>query len=362
MPIGPVQSNAHCALFKEMVEGKSAFYLTPDYLQVTRKELAQVKALPARFTVERENGVSQFLTNLFSYLVFPIALYRWGHQFAGGLLLPASKYPQHAFTACRKQIPLNTDWMYKRFTFEVPVAGSEPYKIDAMIVGKKSTLANGRWLVASNGNGEAYEAKLTGENREFYQILTELKSNAIVFNYPGVGASSGPPNREAMEKAYRAILGFIHAKEVIPYGHSMGGGAQAAMKGYPLKPDVKYVFVKSRTFADIASTASVLANRVAGWIVSFFGWNIDTASSSRDLKGAKEVIIQTAAVSKPELLHDRSKMIDDGVIPAKTSLAYAIAGDGPLPADKVIIGVPETHNESLRDTQLLTQQINRLLR
>ncbi|MBY0530152.1 MAG: hypothetical protein K2P51_08215 [Rhabdochlamydiaceae bacterium] len=362
MPVDAVLSKSHSDLFKEMVEGKSAFYLQKDYVEVTRQEMAQEEALPARFTVERQNSVSRFLKTLFSYLVFPVALYRYGHHLAAGILFPLSKCPQHVFASYRKQIPLNTDWKFKRFTFEVPVEGSEPYKIDAMIVGKQSTLGNGRWLVASNGNNESYEQKLVDLNRDFYQILTELKSNAIVFNYPGVGASSGPANRQAMESAYRCILNFLHAKEVIGFGHSMGGGAQAAVKGYPLKPDVKYVFVKSRTFADIASTASLLVHRIAGWAVSFFGWNLDTASGSRNLKGAKEVIIQTASVSKPELLNDRSKMIDDGVIPAKTSLAYAIAGDGPLPPDKVIIGVPEMHNEMLQDTQLLTQQINRLLR
>ena len=106
--------------------------------------------------------------------------------------------------------------------------------------------------------------------------------NAIVFNYPGVGASSGLPNRQAMAKTYRAMLNFLEdrtngigATEIIGYGHSIGGGVQGdALKTHELKKDVKYVFVKSRTFSDLSTTASLLMAKPFGFLVKILGCNI----------------------------------------------------------------------------------------
>ena len=54
-----------------------------------------------------------------------------------------------------------------------------------MIVGKAATLDNGRWVLASNGNGAFYEDGLA-EGADVKQILSAVNGNAIVFNYPGV--------------------------------------------------------------------------------------------------------------------------------------------------------------------------------
>ena len=223
-------------------------------------------------------------------------------------------------------------------------------------------------MLDSNGNGEFYEDKLSCH--EFKHILSKVKSNAIVFNYPGVGASSGLPNRQAMAKAYCAMLNFLEdkkngvgAKEIIGYGHSIGGGVQGdALKTHELKKDVKYVFVKSRTFSNLSTTASILTNKSLGFVVKILGWNMDSVASSKKLQ-APEIIMQTAKVKWYEEINDSSKIIDDGVIPANASLAKALLDDNKCPKkNKVFIGMQERHNDGLDDPSFLAQKIETLLK
>lgn len=264
----------------------------------------------------------------------------------------------------RQNVNLNTKWKFKRLSVEV-----DGYTIDATIMGKASTFGNGRWVLASNGNGEFYEQKL--EDREFKHILSELHGNAIVFNYPGVGSSTRMPNRNAMAKAYRAMLNFledqnngIDAKEIIGYGHSIGGGVQGdALLKHDLKEEVKYVFVKSRTFSDLSTTVTDLMNsKVLGLLVKLFGWNISSVESSKKLQ-APEIIIQTAAVNSYSDISDLpDAIIDDGVISSEASLAKKLIEDGDCPKEnKYFMGIPEGHNDDLSDPKFLVKKINDML-
>jgi len=237
-----------------------------------------------------------------------------------------------------------------------------------MIVGKAATLDNGRWVLASNGNGAFYEDGLA-EGADVKQILSAVNGNAIVFNYPGVGSSSGLPNRQAMANTYRAMLNLLEdqekgigAKEIIGYGHSIGGGVQGdALKTHELNKDVKYVFVKSRTFSDMSTIASLLTNKLLGFLVKILGWNMDSVESSKKLQ-APEIIMQTANVFGYKELNNSVEILDDGVIPAQASLAKALLDDENCPKEnKVFIGMPENHNAPLYNTAFLANKIEALL-
>jgi alpha-beta hydrolase superfamily lysophospholipase len=177
---------------------------------------------------------------------------------------------------------------------------------------------NGRWLLASNGNGEFYEYKL--HDHTFKQILTQLNGNAIVFNYPGVASSSGWPNRFAMMKAYHALLNFLEdqekgvgAQEIIGYGHSLGGAVQGdALLTHDFKQGIKYVFVKSLTFSNLRVTAALLTNRLLGLLVRVLNWNMGSEESSKKLR-VPEIIMQTANVDNYTDISGRPELIiDDG--------------------------------------------------
>lgn len=362
----PVPQTNSYRPFSDCLAGRNAFYNAPDYYESTQKDLSSKTILPVTFTANTEHIIFRIVKLVLCIIIFPIGIYYLIHSLAGKLaLLPSSSpilmgYEKDHANNVRSKIALDTEWKYKRLTIAV-----DGYEIDAMIMGKESTLGNGRWLLASNGNGEFYEDRLS--SREFKQIVSEIDGNAIVFNYPGVGASSGLPNRQAMAKAYRAMLTFLEkeaeAKEIIGYGYSMGGGVQGdALNTHELKEDVKYVFVKKQTFSDIASAATHITNsRVLGFIVRFFGWNTSSVESSKKLQ-APEIIIQTANVRDATELTDSSKVAHDRVIPAEASLAKVLLDDDQCPkGNKTFFGIREDHMTELKDTSFLTNQIEAYL-
>lgn len=301
--------------FREALHRDKAFYNHPDYLKKTREDLTLQVRLPVSYTWNTENKLIRIAKEILSIIIFPIGIYQLFHGLAGIALLPAShptskmmKLPPNYANHCRSLILIDSQWKYRRLTIAV-----DGYEIDALMMGKPETLGNGRWVLASNGNGTFYEE--ASRSYEFKHILSELKGNAIFFNYPAVGASSGRyPNRKGMEKAYRAILKLLEdkkmgigAKEIIGFGHSIGGGAQGdALNTHPLKEDVRHVFVKGRTFSDLSSAASALVGKIsilkigkvlghligkiAGLFVKLLGWNIDSVRSSKSLK-APEIVL-----------------------------------------------------------------------
>lgn len=366
----PSYNQPHSTSLKDMLNGDKAFYNQSDYLDATRRDFVQKKSLPVNYTWNTENKTIRIAKQIFSIIIFPIGIYKLLHVLAGKVaLLPASSpsligCSENYANDSRSNISLYDEWKYKRITVEV-----DGYKIDATIIGKASTLSNGRWMLYSNGNGEFYEDKLSYIH-DFRQILSKINSNAIVFNYPGVGASSGLPNRQAMAKAYRAMLNLLEdqksgigAKEIIGYGHSIGGGVQGdALKTHELKKDVKYVFVKSRTFSDLSTAASILTIKLLGFLVKMLGWNMDPVESLKKLQ-APAIIMQTAEVKGYEELNDSSKIIDDGVIAANASLAKALLEDNKcLRQNKVFIGMQERHNDGLKDPSFLAEKIEALLK
>lgn len=356
--------------FRNVLSGENAFYNQSNYLRATYRDFAKERALAPSYTWSTPVSKTESVIVRIAEKIFAIAILgvdKLCHIIAGMMIIPAWTQGKNDLTEIRLDIAdnlLTSEWKYKRIT--VAVDGS---KIDAMILGKPSTLDNGRWLLASNGNAECYENKLSCEN-EFHQILTECNANSIVFNYPGVGASSGFPNRQAMAKAYRAMLGFLEnrengigAKEIIGYGFSLGGGVQGdALKTHQLENDIKYVFVKSRTFSNLSAIVSVLIGKMFGIAVKIFGWNIDSIESSKKLQ-AHEIIMQTANIEEDyQELHDSSKIIHDGVIPAEVSLARALLDDDMCSKEhKTFIGMKEGHCGGLKDPSFLTGKINALL-
>lgn len=363
---------------QKILTGNNAFYNQATYVQTTQAEMASPKPLSKPTYIHNtESKVWRVVKEIFSILIFPIGLCRVIHALAGLAIVPSSLlttlpafivkkrgYDPDRLNQVRQNIDLNTKWKFKRLSVEV-----DGYTIDATIMGKASTFGNGRWVLASNGNGEFYEQKF--EDHEFQHILSKLHGNAIVFNYPGVGSSTGMPNRKTMAKAYRAMLNFLEdqnngigAKEIIGYGHSIGGGVQGdALLKHKLKDDVKYVFVKSRTFSDLSTTVTSLMNSKAlGFLVKLFGWNISSVESSKKLQ-APEIIIQTAAVTGYLDISDHpDAIIDDGVISSEASLAKKLIEDGDCAKEnKYFMGIPEGHNDDFSDPTFLVKKINDML-
>lgn len=387
--------------FSNCLSGDTAFYKQTNQVTI-ENELRSKELMPTSYTYETESNV---LRNAKKILFFPFLLI---HSLAGRLILPASASGifsksskekadelRSSFTAYGAfnislleykpgafQRSWNAGWRFKRITVEV-----DGYKIDAAIMGKENTLNNGKWVLASHGNGEFYEDKLRPprseeinphdldpdkkDNNDFQQLLIGLESNAVVFNYSGVGASSGPPNKQAMVKAYRAMLRFLEDKEhgvgateIIGYGHSMGGGVQGeALKNHQLQEGINYGFVKSKTFSSVAAVASKKCS--LGWLVKLLGWDMDSVESSKVLQ-APEIIIQRAEKTPQQNLDqgeygafsNSNPILSDGVIPKDASLAKALLEDNSInKINKQFLETRFGHNEGIEKPKILAQKI-----
>ena len=358
-------NNVHENSFADSLSGDNAFYKASDYVETTKRDFSVTTTLPTTYVWNTQSKIVRIAKRIFSIIFFPILIYNVVHSLAGKVaLLPSSTpflmgLPEHHAELTRKKIDLESEWKYKRLTVEV-----DGYNIDAVVTGRASTFGNGKWVLDSNGNGEYYEGKLDGF--EFKQFLTDMDSNGIVFNYPGVGASSGAPNRYAMAKAYRAILNFleneIKAKQIVGRGYSIGGGVQGdALNDHELKEGIKYVFIKIKTFTDLATAASYVTLPILGFLVKILGWNMGSVESSKKLK-APEIIVQTASVIDHEELKDASKIIDDGVIAYAASLAKALLDDETCPKhNKTFFGVSSNHFYQIPNTKFLIKKVKEYL-
>jgi hypothetical protein len=224
--------------------------------------------------------------------------------------------------------------------------------------------------LVSNPNAACYEQEMS-YGSEIKSLLTATEGNALLFNYPGVGASTGLPNKNAMIKVYQAMLNFLEdqekgigAKEIIGWGFSIGGGVQGnALRWHKLKEKIKYVFVKDRTFSDLATTADYLVFRCAGIALKLLGWNMRSVESSKKLQ-APEIIIQTADVSHPTILKNSVGIVDDGIIAKEASLAKALLDDPLCPRqNKTFFGISQNHCSYIGDITFtfLAGEINKKL-
>ena len=216
-----------------------------------------------------------------------------------------------------------------------------------------------KWILASGGNSEIYERSIYLQNSDVHNIMQATNANALLFNYPGVGASTGSPTRATIVKAYQVMLKFLEdqengigAKQIIGYGHSIGGAVQGeALLTHELQPTIKYVFVKSRTFSDLSTEVSNLLCRPLGFLIKLLGWNMGSFESSRKLT-ADEIILQTTTESKARVMFDSTSIGNDHIIPTKATIAKALLDNG-ITTNKTFLGIPEGHNTPLSQNTII---------
>ncbi len=378
MSIAAVDSSAvldreNSSPFREMLEGPKAFYNQPDYLETTRRDFAQAAPLPAHYIAKVDDKVKEIawdklvvlkvvvgtaIVGMFSLALLFRVVANGRRNSVRNLLITQAlaivwlspilvlKKIRWQANSLRAKIPLEGDWKYKRITVEV-----NGDKVDATLVGRASTLNNGRWVLATG-----YEDKLTS-NRSFMQLLSEVQGNAVIFNYPELGNPT---------KAYRVMLAFLEdqkkgigAQEIVGYSYRFEGVVQAdVLKTHELKKDVRYVFVKNKTFSYWDLLLPPTLNKIRQWVMPFG----NPADSSKQLQ-APEIILQAANVESYEELKESSKIRDDGMLKAKATLAKALLEDDKCPKhNKVFIGVPDHPTVELQNPTFLAQKVNALLK
>ncbi len=347
--------------------GPNAFYNKRDYYGETRKELDRLeppKEPSYRCTIEPK--VWRVAKKIFSFIVFPIALFDLWHVVLGKFLLIRAASPlvvgstsEHALKL-RKNVSLSTQWKIKRIAVEV-----DGYTVDAAIVGRAETLGNGRWVLAANGIEGFYEKQL--KNHNFKKILRETGANGLVFNYPGVGSSSGWPSRSGMIKAYQAMVEFLEkgigANVIISEGYSMGGGVQSAVySNHTFKDGIQYLMIKNRTYCDLSSAVYHFFGTIAGVVLFFMGWNICSEKFSKKTK-VPEIILQTANVDQAKEISTVTAIKHDGIVHANAAYAKPFLA-WEKDQNRRILGIPEQHADYLKASTVekLTETIKEILK
>lgn len=360
---------------QSLLNGETAFYNQPDYKEATKAELNQRTPLPTFYKRDTESKSLRIAKEILSYIVFPIILARLWHSFVGiKAFLPATSAANTENAhQIRASANLDTEWKYKRLTLEV-----DGIKIDTYIVGKPSTLHNRKWVLSSIGNGALCEEYALQDCYD-KTVMEKLGFNGIFFNYPGVAANPDLPVKSALVKAYKIMLAFLEdhqkgigAKEIVGIGISLGGGVQGeGLKGHTFKIQqngteqserIKYVFVKTKTFIDLASAAesyvveklkklplklSVVLGKISKFLTKITFWNLSSHESSRTLP-VPEIIVQHTD-DEYSFRHfdpkDKSLITFDGFISAEASLAKNLMEDDQCPkGNKCFLGVTSYHS------------------
>lgn len=365
-----------------ILSGSEAFYNQPDYVATTQAELAAQKPLPPSQLYEFSSNAARVTKEAFSVILFPWKIYQYLHTAFGNEFFKPSASAIVAEKA-RPRIKLNSNWKYRRFTVLVD---NKP--IDAMLIGRPSTLANGRWMLVSLGIKRVYEALLIDNPEQIspelfpglaslQQLLTQTSCNAVCYNYPGMGASAGPINREAMERAHEALLRFLEdrlcAHVIIDKGHSYGGGNQATVwSTHKVKKNVSYVLIKDRSFLNLNDAMTNFGGRIVSLAGIILGWNVQTLASSDALSWPEIHICSVKGIDKPQRFTFPSQIAPPGsngliptykdlLIPYCTSSAVHYLQHPSSGGKKVVIGVPDVHGASIQDPTVLAEAINEML-
>jgi hypothetical protein len=329
-----------------ILSGKTAFFNHPNY-QINLKNEFNSKEGTCIYKcsqIPKKN-----ITPLLSY---PLKkLLKW-------TLIPTVGQPQKFGSTLSREGNL---WKYKRIT--LPIGD---LKIDAAIMGRPSTLNNKKWVLLSLGRLERYEDIMKSSSLK--KFLEKINANALFFNYPKVGASKGPRNAQNMTAAYKGMLEFLEDKKngigatkIIGYGYSMGGGVQGkSLESYPLQgKNIKYLFIKDRTFSSLQRTVHSLTKGFVGESLLSLGWDLDSTKSSYKLSHLQipEIITQTTDINETPN--------SDGVISKNSSLMHSILNFSL--SHKWYIGIPNHKEENLhsapevRFSETLAKKVNSLI-
>lgn len=342
--------------------GPQAFYndppgCTPDqtYIARTRRDFNSLTPLPRTFVYQSENyetesKIKRIAKIIFAIIIFPVGLYKLIYHVIGLIVVIGSiVHSKKSARTKRMLIPLWGEWKYKRITLEV-----NGKKIDALIMLKPANANNGKWTVVANGNGGCCEFSAISPTLQ--GLLTRTDNNAIILNYPGVGASEGLPTRDSLIHSVQAAFAFVErelqATEITGYGFSLGGGvmAEAVATLDPPREGLSRKIFLDRTFCRLSEAAKGLFFRAAGFFIKQFDWELRTSRACKRIRHCRVVVAQQAETYRGRV--DRTqppvRFITDPVIHERATLAPRVLRRD----DIVIFGIRENHHQSLGDESL----------
>lgn len=182
-------------------------------------------------------------------------------------------------------------------------------RIDTYVIMSHDKIEPGqRWILATNGNGvpaETIVSDCIGKKSSMLSSLkTKLQANVVTYNYGGCLGSEGAVSADKAAKVFQAMKAMLEdpeglaAKEIVFYGHSIGGAMQAnGLRGYGFEKKIRYVCVKDRTFSNTDDQLRGMfpncVGKVLRSLIRYIGWSIDVKGQCEELyeKKIPQVII-----------------------------------------------------------------------
>ncbi|MEX1012122.1 MAG: hypothetical protein WD595_06580 [Waddliaceae bacterium] len=191
-------------------------------------------------------------------------------------------------------------------------------RYDAVLIGHKTTIQNGKWTIHALGGRDAIETSFIPISKRDYQN----GCNTMLINGPSVCGSGGCPTRYQMGAGFEAGLQFLEtcfkATHIAMHGFSLGGGMMSeAILQHQFAEDIQYLFIADRTFKTLSDFASVTIGKFAKPIFLAAGMELDCIAASKKLEGLK--ITQIVLQHKSE-----DAKGTDGMIPDIASFAKSI--------------------------------------
>ena len=174
------------------------------------------------------------------------------------------------------------------------------------------------------------------QNRALVKKYRERSCNVVIFNYRGVGDSSGSTTREGIVQDGVAIVDFLHCAHQVPYsniavhGYSFGGGPSSQVAAR--RPGIAAVNERSysklskaiphfvRLFLPGIFNFAQFAGKASAKVIQATGWEFDTHANWLKILGKKCVVYAP----------------NDEIIEEKASLTTAIREQSHIVSTKVI--------------------------
>ena len=203
-------------------------------------------------------------------------------------------------------------------------------RYSGLLIGHKNTISNGKWALQATGNFEPIEHSVV----DFANIYHGVNCNLLMVNGPGVGRSEGIAVPKTMGEAQEVGISFLEesvkAKKLIIAGRSLGSVAVGeAVLQHSFKENIQYTVLRQMSFDSVSNIAKKIIGssfpklkNIAEKLVKWTGCEIDSLKASRRLQelGVTEVVVQAS-----DKVNGQIVIADDGVIPAKASLARRLA-------------------------------------
>ena len=296
------------------------------------------------FRYESTSKVKRYAWNFFS-VIFPlILLYRGIHAFIGSGIL---------HDAIKKDLR-NAPSALEKYNCERLSLIVDGVQVDAKILRRKGD-SSSSWITHALGSDRPYALEMNQESTTD-RLMEKTSSNAILFNYPGVGKSKGFANRDLLVATQRAVFDYLQhkerAKKIIAVGSSLGGAVQAeALNGYQFEKGVKAVSVKLHSISRATDRAKKSAGSLAKAILYFFGWEMDVVKRSKTLK-IPELIFQDSLRETGTELTEQSQIKHDDVLLKEETLGWHVVSENK--ATRKVYSYNARHCHSMDDVAALT--------